>query len=244
MKLAQIVRPLPDMGQILLRDGNGTPDGADHADRTRRANRPQVVRDLEEFHAIAVAPYWTAIAKALNADRTARGQIMLSDGVGKLLATLHPAISWTPPVLEVPGTGDDVKLEAGGLILVPSLFLAGRPPVLLDEGGDGRPATLIYPTPVNADWAESLWEPKEGADHALHALVGRTRAAVLESLTRSRTTTEVGERVGISSAAASQHTSVLRAAGLITTVRTFNKVQHTLTPLGGALLHGDLAGQT
>ncbi|AJC55491.1 winged helix-turn-helix domain-containing protein [Streptomyces sp. 769] len=228
------------MDQVLRRDGNESPTGADHADRPAR---PQVVRDLEEFHAHAVAPYWAAIARALHADRTARGQIMLSDGVGKLLGTLHPAIRWTPPVLEIPGTGDDVKLESDGLVLAPSLFLAGRPPTLLGDGDDACQVTLVYPTPAHSDWAETLWEPKECADHALHALVGRTRAAVLESLTRSRTTTEVGESVGISSAAASQHTSVLRAAGLITTVRTFNKVQHTLTPLGGALLHGDLSGR-
>ncbi|UNO41491.1 winged helix-turn-helix domain-containing protein [Streptomyces sp. MST-110588] len=237
VKLAQAVRPFPDMDQVVRRL-----EGAEPGAPASRI-KPQVVQDLEEFHRIAVAPYWKAIARRLNADRTARGQIMLGDGVGKLLATLHPAIRWTPPTLEVPGNGEDLKLESAGLALVPSLFLNGRPPVLVGPETDGGAVTLIYPTPVSPEWADSLWETKESTDNALNALVGRTRASVLETLTSSCTTTEVGERVGISSAAASQHTSVLRAAGLITTLRTFNKVQHTITPLGGALLHGDSSGR-
>ncbi len=53
------------------------------------------------------------------------------------------------------------------------------------------------------------------------------------------TTTETADRVGISLPSASQHTSVLRNAGLITTTRTGTAVLHTLTPLGTALLQGD-----
>nr|UNF16788.1 DsaA [Streptomyces scopuliridis] len=244
VRLAQVVRPVPDIDQVVRRlglDARSTSEDGDFPDMSASRERPQVVQDLEEFHRIAIAPYWRAISKRLHADRTARGQIMLSDGVGKLLSTLHPAIRWDAPILEVPGNGDDLKLESSGLALAPSLFLAGRPPVLSGGGSDGRPVTLIYPTRANPEWADSLWESKGGTEHALHALVGRTRASVLEALTSSCTTTEVGESVGISSAAASQHTSVLRTAGLITTLRTFNKVQHTITPLGVALLNGDMA---
>ncbi|MFE2289646.1 winged helix-turn-helix domain-containing protein [Streptomyces sp. NPDC059452] len=236
MQLAQIVRPFPDIDQVVrqLR--------AEQAAGKRAVSWPQVVKDLEDFRRTAVAPYWKAMAKRLDADRVARGQIMLSGGVGKLLSTLHPAIRWNPPVLGIPGVGEDLKLEATGITLEPSLFLAGRPPVLIeDENGDGM--TLIYPIPVRPEWVESLWEDCQADDNALDALMGRTRTAVLEILTRSLTTTEVGERVGISSAAASQHTSILRAAGLITTLRTFNKVQHSITPLGGALLHGESTGR-
>jgi DNA-binding transcriptional ArsR family regulator len=44
--------------------------------------------------------------------------------------------------------------------------------------------------------------------------------------------------VGISLAAASQHASVLRDAGLITTHRQGSAVLHVLTPLGAELLRG------
>ncbi|GAA0823009.1 hypothetical protein ACFQVD_34090 [Streptosporangium amethystogenes subsp. fukuiense] len=46
-------------------------------------------------------------------------------------------------------------------------------------------------------------------------------------------------RVGISPATASQHTAVLRNAGLLTTGRMGGAVLHTPPPPGSALLSGD-----
>jgi 1-aminocyclopropane-1-carboxylate deaminase len=68
------------------------------------------------------------------------------------------------------------------------------------------------------------------------ALVGRNRAAVLRTIADGCSTTELADRVGISLAAASQHASVLRDAGLITTHRRGSAVLHVLTPLGAELL--------
>ncbi|MGW7574664.1 hypothetical protein [Streptomyces sp. NPDC054765] len=198
-----------------------------------------MLKDLEAFQRVAIAPYWPRIFGHLEADRNARAQIILSGGINQLLGTLHPAIRWVPPVLEVPGNGEDVKLETTGLLLAPAFFLSARAPLVVEQR-EGRPLLLSYPIPVRQEWSGELWGVSAGGEQALRALVGRTRAAVLQTLTRTCTTTEVGERVGISTAAASQHTAVLRAAGLISTLRTLNKVQHTLTPLGGALLRGDL----
>jgi DNA-binding transcriptional ArsR family regulator len=66
--------------------------------------------------------------------------------------------------------------------------------------------------------------------------VGRNRAAVLASIADGCTTTELAGRAGISVAAASQHASVLRDAGLIVTRRQGGAVLHLLTPLGAELL--------
>lgn len=69
-------------------------------------------------------------------------------------------------------------------------------------------------------------------DDPLGALLGRTRAAVLELLTHQHTTSEVAAELGISAASASEHTSTLRAAGLVATERNGKSVRHTCTPLG------------
>ena len=66
--------------------------------------------------------------------------------------------------------------------------------------------------------------------------MGRNRAAVLSAIAHGCTTTELAGRVGISLTAASQHASVLRNAGLITTRRQGSAVLHVLTPLGIELL--------
>jgi DNA-directed RNA polymerase specialized sigma24 family protein len=49
-----------------------------------------------------------------------------------------------------------------------------------------------------------LWVPSRSRGSALAALVGRNRAAVLQSVADGCTTTELARRVGISLAAASQ----------------------------------------
>ncbi|GAA3104618.1 ArsR/SmtB family transcription factor [Kribbella aluminosa] len=66
-----------------------------------------------------------------------------------------------------------------------------------------------------ADLTEADEDPS--TTDALADLLGRTRAAVLRSLTHSATTTQLARRVGISLASTSDHTRILRAAGLITT---------------------------
>ncbi|MFI0976457.1 ArsR/SmtB family transcription factor [Streptomyces sp. NPDC021093] len=237
VKLAQTIRPFPDIYR-LVRQATSAGSSADLAESE---GRPQIVRDVAAFYRTAVAPYWKRVAGRLEIDRAARGQILLSGGMDKLMSTLHPGLRWQAPVLEVPGDGADVRLEKEGLLLVPTLFLYSRPPVLLTGHEDVQPPMLAYPIPVKREWILPLWTGAEDADErALGALLGRTRAAVLSALTDSCTTTELGERVGISAAAASQHTGVLRNAGLITTIRTFNKVQHALTPLGNALVFRDL----
>jgi DNA-binding MarR family transcriptional regulator len=52
------------------------------------------------------------------------------------------------------------------------------------------------------------------------------------------TTSALARRLGISNAGASQHASVLRRSGLITTVRDGSSVVHDLTPLGRSLVGG------
>nr|WP_252980871.1 helix-turn-helix domain-containing protein [Streptomyces chartreusis] len=61
---------------------------------------------------------------------------------------------------------------------------------------------------------------------------------MLASLATPAGTTALAERAGVSVATASEHATVLRAAGLITTVRDGSRVLHALTPLGEALLAG------
>ncbi|MBP2329324.1 DNA-binding transcriptional ArsR family regulator [Kibdelosporangium banguiense] len=74
---------------------------------------------------------------------------------------------------------------------------------------------------------------------ALAALIGATRATVLEEICGSPTTTTIARRLGISAGNASQHTTVLRQAGLITSHRERNRVLHHATALGMALLDND-----
>jgi DNA-binding transcriptional ArsR family regulator len=92
--------------------------------------------------------------------------------------------------------------------------------------------------PAGGGPAASLWDEPADTARSLGALVGQTRAAALQVLRTSRTTSQLASELGISAAGASQHTAVLRQTGLITTRRVRNTVLHSLTPLGMALLTG------
>ncbi|MGA4841725.1 ArsR/SmtB family transcription factor [Streptomyces sp. G45] len=204
----------------------------------------EVSGDLSHLWRAVVAPYWDRVVAYLEAECDARGRVVMAGGVELLLATLHSKVTWKAPVLEIhDGPDEDIHLNGRGLVLTPSVFLnhrAGRVTRKLSEDG---PVVLAFATPPDVHQAASLWDEPEadqGAEGAqsLGALVGQTRAAALQVLRASCTTSQLADRLGISAAGASQHTAVLRQTGLITTRRIRNTVLHTLTPLGDALLKG------
>ncbi|KAB1905837.1 helix-turn-helix transcriptional regulator [Micromonospora sp. AMSO31t] len=201
---------------------------------------PEVLTHLTDsmvrYQSLAVTPYWSRIQAAVEADRARRARAMLDGGAEGLLASLRPSMRWADGVLEVLDYPDsrELHLDGRGLLLVPSFFCARTPVALLDPS---LPPVLVYPV----DRLGGLM-PEAGGDadaaqrEALAALLGRTRAAVLEAADEGCTTGEVARRLRISAAAASQHTTVLRNAGLLVSHRERNTVLHTLTPLGRAVL--------
>jgi Helix-turn-helix domain len=184
---------------------------------TLRSTLPGYFRDV-------FAPHWKQVAAQVLAERAARGQVLLDYGVHQLLATLHPHVRWDPPVLRLWCPSDDVVriyLRGRGLRLVAQYFQSGI--TLMDRPGE--PLELMYPARLHI----------AGCGASLHALLGRTRAAVLAAADGA-TTSQVAQRVGISNASASEHATILRQAGLITTTQRGRCVVHALTPLGGDLL--------
>ncbi|GAA1586653.1 winged helix-turn-helix domain-containing protein [Kribbella sancticallisti] len=189
--------------------------------------RRQLRAAIVAFHDVAVAPYWTEITTAVHADRAARGTTMVEHGIDRVLHTLSSHLRWNASKLsyECPGGADVELAPAGhGVILVPSYL--GIVPSFADVGGG--PVAVCYPIERRP--------PDLAGRKPLADLLGRTRATVLTAVAGGRSTTEVAHEVGISAGSASQHTSVLRSAGLITTHRTGPAVRHSLTPLGLSLL--------
>lgn len=234
-QLARSCRPLPDLLWLLEQP-------SEQADTDRRPQR-RLMGALFEFCQVAVTPYWSRARGQLELERDARGRIVITKGVTHLLGTLHPKLRWNPPTLEVPDERDrDVYLDGRGLLLSPSLFLFDRPCVVINLERQPAMPTLVFSVPVTASAVSAMCSAPETNDHALSALVGHTRAAALQALTESCTTSELAHRLNISSAGASQHATILREAGLITTCRNRNTVLHAVTSLGIALLQsGDSA---
>ena len=149
----------------------------------------------------------------------ARSRTLAYEGGGGLLTSLQNQwIRWRPPVLEVLVPSEtELHLAGRGIALVPSVFV-GQRPSLHEHLNDAKAAPwLVLPVAEAGIDHVRLWAgPRSGGrgseGTALAALLGRTRAA------------------------ASQHASVLRGAGLIVTRRQGGAVLHLLTPLGTGLL--------
>ncbi|MGW7275025.1 winged helix-turn-helix domain-containing protein [Streptomyces sp. NPDC054864] len=237
LTLARTLRPVPDLLSLVQqRVGAEREPGIGSLD-PRRQN---VAGMIEDFYKAALAPYWERISACLEADCAARARLVMDSGIEGLLSTLHPSVRWAAGVLEVPAHRSyDITPGGTGLVLTPSLFLVDRA-VLIPATRKEQAPVLAYPVRLDPNVTPLSWaEPAEQSTaDALGPLVGRTRAAIMKSLKESCTTTELGRRIGISAASASQHTSVLRSAGLITTTRRLNTALHSLTPLGTALLDG------
>ncbi|HEX6472350.1 MAG TPA: winged helix-turn-helix domain-containing protein [Streptosporangiaceae bacterium] len=170
----------------------------------------------------------TAMRASFDADLAWRRMLLSERGAGAALAGIHPGGRWVGTTLEfdVPHDGEHAA-DGRGVTLLPSAFWAGRPMVGTHRDGS---MLLVYPalTPV------PLVDAAPG--DALSALLGRTRAAILELLVEQRTTTEIARKLGISAASASAHAKTLRDAGLVASRRAGKAVVHVVTPLGARLL--------
>ncbi|MFK3981010.1 ArsR/SmtB family transcription factor [Micromonospora sp. NPDC050397] len=226
----------------VLATENALPSAAAAVARGEPEVLARLTDSIRQYRSVAVEPYWDRIEAAVEADRIRRARALLDGGAEGLLASLRPAVRWSAGVLEVLDYPDTRELHLGGrgLTLIPSFFCSRTPVALLDPD---LPPVLVYPVDRLGGLAPT---PGEGAGlapaggggrDALAALLGRTRANVLEVVDDGCSTGEVARRLHISAAAASQHATVLRNAGLLVSQRDRNTVRHTLTPLGRAMLH-------
>ena len=193
-------------------------------------------RALRRYFDVGLRPYWNVIQTQVDTDRSLRARIVSCEGVEALLSSLHPTIQWHAPVLTTRYPVDrDVHLHGTGLILVPSFFCWQCPVTL--RGAD-LPPVLVYPIDHVLGWSTPV--ASGSSSQSVAALLGRTRAAVLQALAEASgcTTTELAGRLRLPLSTASRQATVLREAGLVTRRQQGKSVLHALTPLGAAFLEG------
>lgn len=203
------------------------------------------VADAAEYaHQQCIAPYWPRIEQLATADRTWRLQQVAEHGIGRLLREANPRyIAWKPPVLHLTtasGRDGDVHLEGRGLLLIPTVFGAHYP--AYDHPDDGQP-WITFPIRDSGDCtlapAACTADALTTVPASLRALLGRTRARVLCVIAEHSgcTTTQLAAQARISAASASEHTTVLRNAGLTTLTREGKRALHSLSPAGQSLVN-------
>ncbi|MDQ0987592.1 winged helix-turn-helix domain-containing protein [Streptomyces sp. V2I9] len=194
--------------------------------------------DALRFSSVAVVPFWGRIRNYLELEREARGRAVLTGGVERVLNNLHPAVSWSAPVLRVDNDQEEqgTDLLGDGLVIAPSLFAPAPMVVDAETGGQGAPV-LVYNVSPPTDAAAGLWRQQEDdRAAALSELLGQTRANVLESLRSPVSISDISRQLDLSHPSVSRHLGVLRRSGLIAAERRNNLTLHRLTHLGEVVL--------
>lgn len=224
-----------DMAQALagMPGGVGSPSA-----RRMLADPARTVRELtdllEQAWRVMVEPHWPRLRALLEADIAYHSRRLAELGFERLLGELSPQLRWTGSTLTVTGTrGDHSRVLGGeGLVLMPSVFV--WPEVVGGYEPPWQPA-VIYP----ARGIGGLWtEPSDHTPDVLARLLGRARADILCALDEPAGTTTLAHRLSLAPSSVSEHLSVLRAAGLLTSRRYGHQVLYERTPLGIAMAAG------
>lgn len=187
-----------------------------------------------------LAPVWPQVQDLHRAEFTRHALAVAEQGIAATLTGLAPGSRLRDGVWEwpLPGAGGvrEVHLGGRGLILRPT-FHWRRGPLVQDL--PGHPAVLSYPAGRGLPPVPHVPDGDGPPQEPLAGVLGRTRLALLRSLSEACTTTGLARRIGVGNATVSAHTSALRAAGLLTTTRTGRSVHHSRTALAELLLMGD-----
>jgi len=185
----------------------------------------------ERYFDACLSAHWQHIRARIDHERFRLARLLAEFGCERVLQDLHPTARWRPGVLEFAYPLEhELHLDGRGLVLMPSFFCWGAPTSLRD--GDLQPV-LVYPIQHDIGWTGQR-------SRSVAALLGRTRATVLETVAGNAcTTSELARQAAMPLATVSQQAGVLREAGLIVSRRTGQAVVHSVTPLGLAVLAGN-----
>lgn len=194
-----------------------------------------LVAEIRCYFELAIAPVWSRLSAAVEADIAHHRITMVDQGPRSALTDLHPDVHWTGEVLQVAGSCGDFTWQHTGqpLTLLPCAFNGPNLHVVADVP-TGR--SIWYPP---RDYGR-LWDAAATAEPSgtLAALLGPTRATILTLLAVPHTTTEVAAVLSLAPATVSHHLTTLRDAGLVAGARTGRHTRYLRTALGEQLARG------
>ena len=215
------------------RSGDPAPEAAWRLLDDPVATRTVLADLLEQCWRLLIAPHWPRLRDLLQADVRYRTQMLGDYGLERVLSDLHPRARWTGRAIVVDQAGAERhRLAGAGLLLMPSVFVWPSLAAVVDP--PARPA-LVYPARGIAE----LWQPTHTSHSgALASLLGRTRAALLESLAEPASTHTLARRHGLAPSTVSEHLTVLHDARLVIRRRHRHAVIYQQAPLGTELARG------
>lgn len=184
---------------------------------------------LRDYWDAVIQPYWPRMCAVLEDDVSHRMNGLVDDGYYSLFRDLHPEISVEGDRMFVdkPHFADTLH-HASGMTLTPSVF--AWPDLILQDGAAGQFGLTYAARGIARVW-EGHAVPAVADAESLAALLGRARAAILRRTSVPMSTTQLARELRQSPAAVSEHLTVLRNAGLLTSRRSGRSVLYRQTPL-------------
>lgn len=193
-----------------------------------------LVRAIEAYWRIAIEPHWSRMRGLLEGDLLYRTRQLAEHGPAGVFAGMHPAVRWDGCNLYLEERPETLsrKLAGEGLLLIPSVFV--WPGLFHRTDSPGLPI-ITYPVRAVA----TLWEQSTGPTlEAVAAVIGRSRALLLEQLLSPTSTADLARRTGLSPASVSEQLTILLEAGMVTKHRVGRVVLYSRSRRAHALLEG------
>lgn len=228
--------------EVMQRPGSGLPAALSAA---LQAGEPAFLDRLADealtFFNVTLAAPWPRLRSALRAEVARAAGVQAERGAGVMLADLHPDLTWAAPALEVRCPCQVDVGWARTVILTPSVISPTVGTLIDSVAGTGtlrRDPMLVYPVrrlaASPADGLRVAGRPSRPAA-AVEALLGASRAALLEDLYSPRTTSELSNRHHLTPSAVSYHLGILHRAGLLRRWPERDHVLYECSALGRAI---------
>ncbi|MFI5694803.1 DUF5937 family protein [Kribbella sp. NPDC051586] len=200
------------------------------------SGRDRLAEALHTYWEACIAPYWSDMKGILDEDLAYRASVITQHGFEAMLTGLHSGISFDGDLLRIekrshPGQYEIVDSTDDGVLLVPSVF--AWPSLIVAQDPMGVPSLNYGARGVGRLWGTGSLG---AAEDAVQALIGRNRARILVQVRRPRSTTELARALGQSPGLVSNHLSVLRRSGMVTSWRSGREVLYLRSQLGTDLL--------
>ena len=187
---------------------------------------PRIAQDLADGWEHFVRPDWPRRRAILERDIAYRSELLAAEGWRAVVATIARNTDWaTDDTIAFGRPGYPDRIIADGIIFVPHTQGSGT-------WSCERPSEFALSYPARGVAAEV----DAAATADLARLVGAGRARVLLELRVPATSTELARILAVSLGTVSAHLAALRAAGVISGVRTGRTVRYRVDPRGWDLL--------
>ncbi|WP_409240305.1 winged helix-turn-helix domain-containing protein [Streptomyces sp. PA5.6] len=182
---------------------------------------------LARFWRDTLAEGWPRLCSITQQDIAHRASAIATHGVGRMLESLHPDMTWAGDAITLAKPWDaEVDVTGRDLVLAPGVLNWPEAVIQVDTPGQ---FVFYYP-------AQRIGADRDRRSGRIAQVVGNARATLLADLETPRSTAELATRTGYAPGTVSYHLGALHRARLVTKTRDGRYVLYQRTAQAARLL--------